>query len=147
MLVPKVKVRKTTTKKPKKLKKPTSLKKHGGQEHFTGKKNEWIEDKVPLFIKAQDVKKPGAFYTWVARQFIIDWGDDGSGDFTKEPDGPDDGDLNIDVEDVDAGALALVTVDNMCGALTQEEADAAAKRFDILRDVSIIFHLTGAVSN
>lgn len=167
MLVRKVTV---SVRKPHKPKKLASAKKQGGQDHFTGKKNAWIEDKVPLFFKAQDAKRPGAFYTWVTREFIRAWGDDGSGDFSKEPDSTEAGDhrdggtLGVNPEDIDrpgsgvnpedigrpdGGTLGVKPPEDINnnadditrGAATQEEADAATVRFNDLRDVSIIYHI------
>ncbi|KAF7971124.1 hypothetical protein HWV62_21996 [Athelia sp. TMB] len=75
----------------------------------------------------------------VTREFISDWGDDGSGNFTVEPkddttdagDGPGDdpgdgsGDGDLDGDNV---------VVNHEEPATQEAADAASKRFNKLRD-------------
>ncbi|KZP13324.1 hypothetical protein FIBSPDRAFT_960611 [Athelia psychrophila] len=68
------------------------MQKHGGKEHFKGAKALWLVSRAALFQAAQDAGRTGEFYSFITREFIKEFGDDGSGDFTLEKDehvGPD----------------------------------------------------------
>lgn len=98
-------------------------KKHGGKEHFKGEKAAWLVSKAGMFQAAQDAGRTGEFYSFITREFIKDFGDNGSGDFTLE-------------EEKNVGQDVSVVDENMRGASSQEEADAASKRSASLRIVS-----------
>lgn len=91
------------------------MQKHGGKEHFKGAKALWLVSRAALFQAAQDAGRTGEFYSFITREFIKEFGDDGSGDFTLE-------------KDEHVGPDAPVVDENMRGATSQDAADAASKR-------------------
>lgn len=119
------------TGRPRALKTPKHVaEKHGGKEHFKGEKAAFLVSKAILFQAAQDSNRPGEFYDYITRAFIEKFGDDGSGDFTSEQ-----GKLgaHVDGPEVD---------ENMRGEPSQDAADAATKRFAVLRLVSAMLSIS-----
>lgn len=114
-----------------KSQKESGLKK-GAPHHFTGDKRVWLDSKSPNFhlARASGLGEIAAFYDDVTRDFLFTFPNIGGA--------LEDGPLVDQTLPNDTNSLAQ---QSPAAELTQTEADASTKLFDMLRLVSLIFYL------